>query len=165
MTGRVIELGRAIACGLVAVLILSSLGCGGGEKPPPLFTVTGKVTYQGKGVPGAKIAFIPANEDPKKPAAAGRAGGETDDDGVYELTWGKDQVAGCPAGNFKVIIFAFQDMGDKADDEVKPPSLIPEKYNNPMTSGLTKTVKEDDNEIDFNLDEGVAQAPQGGRDG
>ncbi len=123
--------------------------------------MTGKVTYQGKAVPGAKVSFIPANEDPKKPSPAGRAGGETDADGAYELAWGKDQLAGCPAGNFKVIIFAYQDLGDKADDEVKPPSLIPEKYNNPMTSGLKATVKEDDNEINFNLDD--AQAGSAGQ--
>jgi len=155
MTGRVIVSGRIVASALCAVLILSSLGCGG-EKAPPLFPVSGKVMYQGKPVAGAKVAFVAANEDPKKPSAAGRAGAETDADGAYELSWGKDQLAGCPAGNFKVIIFAFQDLGDQADDEVKPPSLIPEMYNNPVTSGLKATVKEEDNEINFNLEGSLA---------
>ncbi|HEY2251236.1 MAG TPA: hypothetical protein VGH74_09255 [Planctomycetaceae bacterium] len=160
MAGRVVVLARTVLCGLAAVLILSSLGCGGAEKPPPLFPVSGKVTYQGKAVPGAKLMFIPADEDPKNPSLGRRASGETDADGAYELWWGKDQVAGCPAGQFKVVIFAYQDLGDKADDEVKPPSLIPEIYNSPATSGLLKTVNEDENEIDFNLEGQVGAAGQ-----
>lgn len=153
MTGRVVVLARTVVCGLLTVLILSSLGCGGGEKPPPLFPVSGKVTYQGKPVPGAKLAFIPANEDPKRPSAAGRASGETDADGEYELAWGVDQIAGSPAGKFKVIIFAFQAVDDQHDSETKPPSLIPEKYDSPITSGLTATVNEDDdNVVNFNLE-------------
>lgn len=151
MRGRVFGFARTLACGLCAVVIVSSLGCGSGVKPPELFPVSGKVTYQGRPVPGAKLVFIPAKEDPKKPPTL-RANGETDADGVYELTWGQEQIAGSPAGSFKVFIIAYQAVDATHDSETAPPSLIPEKYNSPVTSGLTAIVKEDgENVANFDL--------------
>jgi hypothetical protein len=137
-----------VACGLVVVACLSSSGCGAKRPPvPELSPVSGKITFEGKPVPGAKIVFIPANEDPKKPPET-RPAAESDDAGNYSLMW--DENEGAPPGNYKVIIMAFKQV-DEEDDEVKPPSLIPERYSSPKLSGLKAVVKEDDNVIDFPL--------------
>jgi hypothetical protein len=151
MTGRFNILARTVAVSLGTVVIMSSLGCGSSIKAPDLHPVSGTVTFQGIPVPGAKLVFIPANENPAKPSIE-RSAGETDAEGSYELTWGVDEAAGSPAGKFKVIIFAFQDVDSSYDSETKPPSLIPEKYNSPVLSGLTADIKEDaDNVINFEL--------------
>jgi hypothetical protein len=142
---------RAAAGCLGTIVVMSSLGCGSGVKPPALHPVSGKVTFDGKPVPGAMLVFIPANEDPQKPSNE-RSAGKTDDEGTYELTWGIDEVAGSPAGKFKVFITAFKAVDENFDNEEKPPSLIPEKYNSPVSSGLTAEVKEgDENVINFEL--------------
>jgi hypothetical protein len=44
-------------------------------------TVTGKVTYKGKPVPGAMVSFIPDPPDPGKPTVSSQTG----DDGSYEI--------------------------------------------------------------------------------
>ena len=151
MSGCFINFARTIAASLCAIVIMSSLGCGSGIKAPRLHPVSGKVTFQGKPVPGATLVFIPANEDPNKPSIE-RSAGKTDEQGSYELTWGIDEAIGSPAGKYKVFITAFQEVDDSFDSEAKPPSLIPEKYNSPVSSGLTADVKEnDDNVINFEL--------------
>ena len=149
--GHRFALTRTVAIGLLTGVLISSLGCGSSTTVPDLYPASGKVTFEGKPVPGAKLVFIPANEDPKKPSVE-RSAGETDEEGNYELAWGDDQAAGSPAGKYKVIIFAFQKVDSNFDSEDKPASLIPEKYNSPVSSGLTADVKEDsENVINFEL--------------
>jgi hypothetical protein len=150
MPSRISKSACKVRHGLIGIVILSSVGCGAGTKPPDLYAVSGKVTFQGKPLPGAKLVFIPEKQDAKAPPG-GVPGGETDDDGNFEMTWGTDQIAGAPAGKYKVIVFAYKDLGEAHDDEVKPPSLIPERYNSPTTSGLTATVTDDDDNV-VNLD-------------
>ncbi len=157
-------LGLAV-CAISCVLIS---GCGG-EKIPPLFAVSGKVTYNGKAVPGATVMFFP----PIKPAVKGkkddaptvaprRLKGYTDDDGNYELSWGEDHDEGVPAGSYKVAISSVE--YEPGDDEDKPQvNKLPGKYANPETSGLTATVKDGgENTFDFKLDDsaGGPQPPQ-----
>ncbi len=141
---------RVLGLGLCALICALSQGCGGGEAPPELFPVTGKVTYQGKPVPGAKIMFfLDAKENLKKPSPE-RPYGEADADGNYELTWGEGE--GAPEGKYKVSITALQPYGPEDDTELKPPSLIPDKYQSPTSSGLTAVVKDGDNVLNFELD-------------
>ena len=142
--GRFCVPGRAIAYVLCAFVCVSSWGCGSAGKTPDLYPVSGKVTYQGKPLAAAKLVFIPAAEDPKKPSAE-RPNAETDAEGSYELTWGDE--AGAPAGKYKVMIFAFAEVADTHDSETAPPSLIPAKYNSPASSGLTAVVTEDDENV------------------
>jgi len=139
-----------LSIAFAALWALSSFGCGG-VKPPDLYAVSGKVTYQGQPVPGAKLVFIPEKEDLKSQPLT-RAGGETDEQGNFEMTWGDDQLVGSPAGSFKVAVYAYEEVGEDHDDEIKPASLIPERYNSPATSGLTATVKQNgENVINFDL--------------
>lgn len=157
---------------LCALICAWGSGCGG-EKIPPLFAVSGKVTYNGQPVPGATVMFFlpikPAvkgkkTDDP--PALPRRLKGYTDDEGHYELAWGEDHEEGVPAGTYKVGISAVDfEPGD--DDEAVRPNKVPARYGNPETSGFTAVVKEDgDNVFDFKLDDsapGQQLGPQQGQ--
>jgi hypothetical protein len=143
MMRRFFALSRTAAFCLGLVACFSTLAC---TKAPvartDLVPVSGKVTFQGKPLADAKIVFVPTGkDDPDRPAAV------TDAEGAYELVC--DDQAGAPPGNYQVVIMAF---GPSTDDEVRPASLIPEKYTNPKKSGLTAVVKDqDENVIDFTL--------------
>ena len=141
---------RLKAWAVCGALLVAISGCGkSGPEIPELFTVSGKVTFEGKPVPGAKVVFIAAKEDPKKPPQL-RPSAEADDEGNYTLMWGDNE--GAPEGSYKVIIMAFKEHGPDDDTETRPPSLIPDRYNSPGSSGLTAVVKEDDeNVVNFDL--------------
>jgi len=142
------SLRRAMACCVCAIACFLSLGCNRGEPVPELMPVTGKVTFQGNPLADASISFVFADEDIKKPARV-RPAARTDEQGEYSLAW--NELDGAPAGNYQIMIIAFK-PGTDGDSEVKPESLIPEKYNSPKTSGLTAAVTEDgENVFNFKL--------------
>lgn len=144
------ELGRVL-CALVCGFGLA--GCGGGEvKPPPLFPVTGTVTYQGKAVPGATVVFLPTAKQKAKDPPLFRPFGVADDEGNYSLMWSEDHE-GAPAGQYKVAISAVAPATDdeEGDSQTKPANAVPDKYGNPATSGFSATV-EDGGENVFNFE-------------
>ncbi len=147
---------------MVVVLALGGLsgcgGAGGSATGPKTYPVSGTVTQGGKPVDGATILFV--STDGKKSAT-----GKTDASGRYTLTTTKSGD-GAVAGQYKVAITKF-DAGqvaaaDISDPNYAPPdpnkpapvakNLLPEKYASPETSGLTATVKESSNKIDFTLE-------------
>jgi hypothetical protein len=163
MRDRVIINGRWISWGLCTLLCAISLGCGG-EKIPELYPVSGKVTYNGKPVPEAKVTFfldekLDPRKTPQRPCSA-----IADEGGNYVLYWNGGDNEGAPEGKYKISIIAFEKVGPDHDSEQKPPSLIPERYGNPNTSGFTKVVKDEDNTFNFDLDDSGAggAAPQAG---
>lgn len=147
---------RVVGWALCSLICALGLGCGG-EKLPPLYSVTGKVTYNGKAVPGATIMFFPEVAKPGPKAKKGEANqiiprrikSLTDDDGNYELTFGEDHD-GAPAGKYKVGISAIDFEPGDDEDEVRP-NKVPGIYGNPETSGFTAVVKEDGENV-FNFD-------------
>lgn len=166
MRGVVVR-NRVLAWGLGALICAVTSGCGG-EKIPPLFEVTGKVTYNGKPVSGATVMFFPpvklavkGKKSEENPTAPRRLKGYTDDDGNYSLAWGEDHEEGVPAGTYKVGISAVEfEAGD--DEDAPQPNKVPARYGNPETSGFAATVKEGgDNVFNFPLDDSPAgQQPQ-----
>jgi hypothetical protein len=135
-------------------------GCGGG---PQLAPVTGRVTYAGKPVKEGRITFYPES---------GRMALGTISDGVYTLTTFRPGD-GALVGSHKVAIHATR-VGPSslaapanAEEEArlsrrggpgvrvivpgKVEWLVPEKYSEPATSGLTAEVKRGPNDIDFDL--------------
>jgi hypothetical protein len=134
-------------------LVLMAAGCGARDDHPPRFPVTGIVTYQGKAVEGADVVFVPD----RPPAQA--AFGKTDAQGKYRLTT-IDKNDGAVSGNYKVKVSkleAIQQEGSNivsADTEAEaeiyrpedgdvvriPKQLLPKKYSDHNTSGLTHTV-------------------------
>lgn len=147
---------RVLGSGVCALICALGLGCGG-DNTPPLIPVTGRVTYNGKAVPGATVMFFPAvnvaakgkNEDGDQ-RAPNRPIGKSDDEGNYELFWSEDR-AGVPEGKYKVAISAVEFEPGDDEDEVRP-NKVPNKYGNPDKSGFTAVAKEDgDNVFNFDL--------------
>jgi hypothetical protein len=129
----------ACVCSTAAVLIgfASLLGCGDSNGG---VTVSGKITYDGNPVTSGLINFQPQGGRP--------LGGAIRADGTYS--------AEIPPGDYAVRIDAPAPLpqGFKEGDPVPDlPPLVPEKFANYDSSGLTATVKPDarNQTIDFNL--------------
>jgi hypothetical protein len=139
---------QAIYLSIVACLLA---GCSDG---PRLVKAGGSVRYQGKPLPGADVVFI--SEDGSLPSI-----GRTDEEGRFELkTNGRP---GAPVDEYKVAITAVRQKRQVSEAEAvgmtseqiaaNHESLIPAKYNNRISSGLTATVSKDPkaNEFGFEL--------------
>ena len=151
---------------------LATFGCGGPEGEPT-YPVTGTVTRNGQPLPGAIVSFFPETGTP--------AVGETDASGKYALTTNtKDD--GAVVGKYKVTIQKYSQSADYGKVETAPSevditaedydeypagydemaesqkaaavprNLLPPKYENPETSGLTAEVVEGNNVHDFKVD-------------
>jgi hypothetical protein len=129
----------ALAAGL-----LVPPGCG--PSGPEKASVTGRVTYQGKPVPKGTITFQAV--DPKGRNATGEIG----PDGTYTLQT-ETPRDGAQLGEYKVTIYAHNEpiLDYTPTTPVKPELLVPAQYENPETSGLTKTVQRGSNVFDFDL--------------
>lgn len=111
----------------------------------PTAKVTGKVTYRDKPVPNGTVMFVPEGD---KPAATG----EIQPDGTYELsTYGAGD--GAVLGPHTVMITAVAEMADALPEQRSgtPALLVPLKYANNNTSGLTAEVKDEPNTFNFDL--------------
>jgi hypothetical protein len=131
---------RALVC--LTVLIVFSAGCAQRVK---LGRVSGRVTYKGQPVPNGAITFLPSPSGPPATAAIRS-------DGTYALQT-PDVGDGAVLGKHAVMITALRvgpAMGPEEKDPLPPP-IIPVKYGNTSTSGLTAEVQEGDNTIDFEL--------------
>ncbi len=151
-----LKLNGLLIC-LIATIGIS--GCGGGPADPDrpdLTKVTGTVSYKSAPVEGATVAY--ANETiGGKPAF-----GITDVNGKFSLTTFEDADGAIP-GPYKVTITKMEKVISKAlptDDPkydpnyVDPPakSLLPDKYAQVSTSGLSATVgQEPMTDVKFDL--------------
>lgn len=134
------------------------IGCEGEVlNRPPVYKVTGKVTFKGQPVANADVTF--SNKDHNRSAF-----GRTNEDGEYELTTFQAND-GAVAGKHSVFITKLQPPADTpaiapieseqyippgvgvSTDPVKPKSDIPEKYGAEATSGLIAVVNEDNNNV------------------
>ena len=93
---------RKILAAIATCLLLT--GCGGDAKAPPLGTVTGKVTLDGKPVTNATVNFESANGQV--------AFGSTDQNGTYELRF-RNGLKGAEVGSNKVRIETILDKSKK----------------------------------------------------
>jgi hypothetical protein len=129
---------------------VSLAGCGGPQSDKELVQVSGTVTYAGEPLPDAIVAFDSAEHADASPST-----GVTDDEGHYSLKLSADEV-GVPPGRYKVAITAWDaplEMPKPGAPVVPPRPLIPEKYFDPETSGLTATVESGAPQtIDFDLE-------------
>jgi hypothetical protein len=130
------------------VVAVGLAGCGDGG--PRLVKAGGSVKYQGKPLAGADVVFI--SEEGSLPSI-----GRTDEQGRFELkTNGKP---GAPMDEYKVAITAVRQKRPVSEAEAvgmtseqiaaNHESLIPAKYNNKISSGLTATVGKDVAANDF----------------
>ena len=117
----------------VAGLALMPLACRGDATHPPTFTVTGKVTIDGKPAEKATVVFHPVG---KSGADAVKSRGQVGADGTFTLTTysGND---GAPAGDYVVTVQLWA-AGVRSDES--PSNRLNPKFATPETSGLSATV-------------------------
>lgn len=151
---------------VLALLLLATVAIGCSDSAPDrpaTVAATGKVTYKNEPVEGATVTFVPQD-------GGHAAVGVTDASGAFSLmTFVADD--GAVPGSYKVKVAKFDasqqapagdasglgedqmPSGDVASQASAPKNLLPDKYANVSTSGLTATVGEspDENVFDFSL--------------
>jgi len=108
---------------VLGCLTLVATGCSG-NKGPKLVPVSGKVTLDGKPLPGGVVNFFPA----KEPDSKYHSVATIDSSGTYKLTTnGKD---GAPLGSYKVTVATEMPPGADVKPGEMPPKLpaIHHKY-------------------------------------
>ena len=128
---------------ILAATGLTAGGCGGPSRPP-LAKVHGKVTYKGKPLTSGTVVFMPvAGMGAEGPTGAGQpSASPIKPDGSYELTT-DNPGDGAIVGEHKVAVVSVDPTSKK--------SVIPEKYQAPGSTPLSRTVKEGDNAIDIEV--------------
>jgi hypothetical protein len=134
----------------VALAALISAGC---DSKPQLVPAGGTVTYQQKPVPEADVIFVPD-------AGGAPVIGRTDGQGRFTLT--TDGQPGAFPGSYQIGITAVRQLRKVSDAEAASMTteqiyanhewVIPKKYNNLISSGLTATVTEDPAKNQFTFD-------------
>jgi hypothetical protein len=135
----VIRLSQAKSC---VILFLLIAGCN--NSGLDLVDARGVVKYDGQPLPGAGVVFIPASGLPAMDI--------TDDNGEFSLATA-NQV-GALVGEYRVTVSKTKtiEIPQKYGfPEYKTEYLIPQKYSKAATSGLTATIADDDNYLEFNL--------------
>jgi len=141
------------ACLTLGLLVA---GCSKGLE---LIPVTGSVTLDGKPIAGATVTFAPK-------AGGLPATGVTDDEGRFDLTTSPHGRGAMP-GDYSVVVSllrykniptSVKPSGDEEDitsgsgaGEPEIEVIVPVKYNNPATSGLSATVQAGNSEFKFAL--------------
>lgn len=141
---------KTIACGLVSLLAVSLVGCGGDDGLPKTVPAFGVVLLDGQPVEGAQIVAVP--DVGQNPASAA-----SDSSGRFELK-AFEQKSGAVPGSYKVIVtktikvpigsakapkMAAEDVAhakSSGGDGMIPINDMPLKYANPTTSGIAFTL-------------------------
>ena len=135
---------------ILSVSFLS--GCGGDKNPFGAVYVEGTVTFDGTPIEGVSVTFIPRSGDLA-------AGGRTDPQGKFTLTiGGADIGTGAKPGEYdvtfsKVELPPMLPIGQGPSAMPTATYLIPQKYENPQTSGLEPvTVNSDKSKNKFTFE-------------
>lgn len=145
--------------------LITLFACTPASNNPPTFPVSGVVTLKGAPVEGADVVFVPNSH------GAQAAFGKTDANGTYNL---RTFVEGDGAveGSYKVKVSKFELPKSEADGKVFSSSeeeiefynpedgdkvqisksLIPKKFTDHSTSGLTHSVTSPKSTFDIKLD-------------
>ena len=109
-------------------------------------SVSGKVTYQGKPVMKGTVSFVPTDSGRRN------ATGQLDPNGNYKLQT-ESPGDGAELGDYNVTVYAHDEEVLQYTPKVpqKVQRRVPEKYENPKTSGLKRTVKSGSNSFDLEL--------------
>ena len=112
----------------------------------PTQPVQGKVSWKGAPLPGAKVAFFLVDQGGKAFPYMGDAFSEAD--GTFTIS---TYVAndGAPVGEYAVTVALRQPYYDELGK--LGPNRLPEKYNNPKTSGLRVQVKAGGTDVSLEL--------------
>ena len=161
MTSRMNHPGN-LALSILVTLGIVLTGCSNSSRPAT-YRVTGTVTMQGKPVAGAVITFVPTSNEGEAASAI------TDSEGKYALTtWQAGD--GARPGEYRVKVSKQEETAvdpskmvrnvpleeDQKYVENKKPrppakSLVPSKYQDESTSGLSHTVPKGSSTFDIEL--------------
>jgi hypothetical protein len=127
-------------------------GCDSSPAGPETVAVTGTVTFRGSPVEGANVIFQPLDESDSTLASQA----VTDRNGRFELTThvgaGKFKPGIVP-GKYAVTITKL-DTASISSTAAPPKNMLPQKYANSNTSGLTANVSSaESNGFNFSLSE------------
>jgi hypothetical protein len=127
---------------LLALIVLSFLGCGGSESPK-CHPVRGSVYRDGKPVQEAMVVLHPADETDE---LTQRPMGYTDEAGQFAITT-FERGDGAPVGRYSVTVVqrAPKLVGEEMVRE--GPNLLPERLGEPTSSGISYSVIEGVNEM------------------
>jgi hypothetical protein len=115
------------------------------RKVPPLHPVRGSVYLDGSPVAGA---FVVLTEQEPKGRRGARGDGMTEADGSFVIS-ALTPGDGLPAGKYAVTVTLRKPLF--TPEGKRGPNLLPAKYADPATSGLTAEVKEGANELKIEL--------------
>jgi hypothetical protein len=124
-----------------------ALLCGCGDDGLALAPVEGTVLIDGAPVADAGVIFAPVDNKQGPPAV-----GTTDDQGNFTLVTANKP--GALVGDHRVAISKTQAIiipQKRGLPIYKAKELLPPKFGSVETSGLTASVKDDDNEVKFEL--------------
>lgn len=136
-----------IRTSLFFLLVAALAGCSSGESAlpegaPPLYNVSGQVTYKNSPVSDAIVVFAPKSG---KVGASAR----TDAEGKFTAQ-AFPPHKGMPEGDFFVTVTKTESVevpgSDPNNKQTKTKYLIPEKFGNASKSGLSVTVTSQGNE-------------------
>lgn len=138
---------RTGAAALV-LLLAACLGCGGGKNDadPSLVPVSGTVTFNGQPLATGIVTLVGDG------ATAGSPASGKIESGKFTIMTSVS-APGARPGNYKVVIVA-KDGVDTMDATGKPvvaKNLIPDRYADVATSGLTATIEKGGSQLKFEL--------------
>ncbi|MDR0609876.1 MAG: DUF4198 domain-containing protein [Planctomycetaceae bacterium] len=151
---------KFISLFIFSIFLITVTGCSTGKPDFAVERVEGSVTLDGSPVEGVTVGFSPADSTRGKPAV-----GRTDAQGKFTLTatqggeFGKGTMMGKYLVSFSKDIPSReptpQELADLDNAGITPNipniSIIPKKYNDPQTSGLTVEVIKGKNNFSFDL--------------
>jgi hypothetical protein len=136
-----------LAAGLTLAMTVGLFaGCGRDSSQMETVAVSGVITFKGQPLSGATLFFVPD----KGP----RATAESDKDGKFRVMTYRSGDGAVP-GDFKITVAKY--VPDPATANTHTPGSkneVPEKYNNPASSGLTAKIEKGKKyELKFDLTE------------
>jgi hypothetical protein len=144
-----------LLCSCLISLILSAIflvpGCSKSAPRPDTVEVSGTVSFKGAPLKSGRISFQP--KLPPKSQEFARPATATIKDGAYTLT-SFAGGAGVIPGDYLVTVESYEKelTMEEINEGKKPKSVIPTKYKDPKTSGLTANVPDSGPvTIDFTL--------------
>lgn len=131
---------------MLGSMLLVSQGCG--ESGPSLGIITGSVSYRGKPIKSGSLILEVKNSR--------TAYGTIVDGRITEVTTFKTGD-GAPLGLARIAVFATEpEKPSQSDDDanrgyMSGKSIIPPKYNDPSTSGLTHEITSGENVLTLDM--------------
>jgi hypothetical protein len=127
---------------ILCALVSSIVGCGGGG--PKMMPIEGEVIYQGKPLTTGTVLYVPRDR-----AAGRQARGEIQSNGTFQLMTFKP-ADGAMLGEYDIAIVALKPHPGESREAIEAAggivprgSLIPDKYSDPSTSGLSDSITTD----------------------